>query len=124
MSSTLCTFLFAGMLLTFSGCATPNSLLEKTPMIEYISPQSPKTITSIISLEWSKHNATVNTMISGDGFIISIVAPADGSAQATASILPSGTGSIVRYAEAWHAGSPNWFSEAVLLCKPTQPVAP
>lgn len=124
MSSALRTFLFTVTLLILYGCASPNSLMQKPPMIEYISPQLPKIITSTISLEWSKHNATVNTMISGDGFIISIISAADGSALATASILPSGTGSIVRYAEAWHAGSPNWFSEAVLLCKPTQPVAP
>jgi hypothetical protein len=97
--------------------------MQKPPMIEYASQKSPKEIASIISLEWSKHSWPVNTIISGDGFIISLLNSTAGI-DATVSILPSGTGSIVRYSERWPALSPKWFQEAILLCKPTQSTSP
>lgn len=123
MPKVIHTFLFAGVIAISQGCATPYALTQKQPQIEYTSPKSPKELASIISLEWSKHTSSVNTIISGDGYIISILHPYAG-ADATVSILPSGRGSSVRYSERIPSLSPNWMQQAILLCKPPMSPAP
>ncbi|NWJ41289.1 MAG: hypothetical protein HXX12_09990 [Geothrix sp.] len=108
----VCAIATLGFLL---GCASPHTLTQRTPVLEFTTPLSPREVASRISREWSKELANISTLLDGDGYLISYMHPFAG-ADATVSIQPSGSGSKVRYFERMPSLTPAWMSAPVKGC--------
>lgn len=100
------------VILLMVGCATPKSLSERPPLVEFETPLSPKAVASMVSEGWSAHTAEISTLINGDGFTISLTNPVAG-VDATVIVLPKGTGSHVRFWERMPSLSPAWMAKPI-----------
>jgi|GEM_PF-5289670 len=98
------------------GCATPASLAQKPPLVEYKTSKSAKAVAARISKLWSEHSGNISTLLTEDGYVISLTNYVAG-VDATVVISEKNGETTVKYSERIPSLSPAWMKDAVELSK-------
>lgn len=110
------TLLLISVLVGFSGCATPGSLGEKTPEVEYITKKLPDEAVACVSEKWAANEPGVSTLNLPSKKIVQISREFLGTIALTVA-ENTDTGTRVRYFKQAGLYYPAWYREGVEKCQ-------
>jgi hypothetical protein len=114
-------FVVIGMSLVVAGCATVADV--KTPEVTYVpkvvstSPKCPEDVVRCVSSNWLKNTNSIASVVTKDGYILSLPDPHRGVDVMAWIEADGGTGSRLRYAERAGWLAPEWIKQSLVACQ-------